>query len=88
MGKVSLGIFLCFQLTKQLNLGDTMAAELAAVMIGTSDKAVHDWRSQFFENDSKIGQRASKANTGDLAYCERVKTSTRRPPDSLGGMPM
>ena len=62
-----------------------MAAELAAVMIGTSDKAVCDWMS---ENDSEIGQRASKASTSDLAYCERVKTSTRRPPDSLGGMPM
>ena len=65
-----------------------MAAELAAVMIGTSDKAVCDWRSQFFEKDSEIGQRASKASTSDLAYCERVKTSTRRPSDSLGGMPL
>ena len=36
---------LCFQLAKQLNLGDTMTAELAAMMIGASDKAVHDWRS-------------------------------------------
>ena len=45
-----------------------MAAELAAVMIGTSDKAVRDWRSQFFENDSEIGQRASKASTSDLTY--------------------
>ena len=65
-----------------------MAAELAAVMIGSSHKAVRDWRSQFFENDSEIGQRASKASNSDLAYCERVKTLTRRPPDSLGGMPM
>ena len=65
-----------------------MAAELAAVMIGTSDKAVRDWRSQFVEKDSEIGQRASKASTSKLAYCERVKTSTRRPPDSLGGKPM
>ena len=38
----SLGIFLCFQLTKQLNLGDTKAAELAAMMTGRSDKAVHE----------------------------------------------
>ena len=45
-----------------------MAAELAAMMIGTSDKAVRDWRSQFFENDSEIGQRASKASTSDLTY--------------------
>ena len=40
---VSLVLFSCFQLTKQLNLGDTMAAKLAPVMIGTSDKAVRDW---------------------------------------------
>ena len=51
---VSLGLFLCFQLTKQLNLGDTKAVELAAMMIGRSVKAVRDWRSQFFENDGEI----------------------------------
>ena len=51
---VSVSLFLCFQLTKQLNLGDTKAAELAAMMIGRSDKAVHEWRSQFFENNGEI----------------------------------
>ena len=51
---VSVGLFLCFQLTQQLNLGDTKAAELAAMMIGRSDKAVHEWRSQFFENNGEI----------------------------------
>ena len=48
--------FFSFQLTKQLNLRDTKAAELAAMMIGTSVKAVRDWRSQFVENDGKISE--------------------------------
>ena len=51
---VSLCLFLCFQLTKQLNLGDTKATELAGMKIGRSDKAVRDWRPQFFENDGEI----------------------------------
>lgn len=38
--KVSLGLFLCFQLSKQLELGETRSAELAALMIGKSDKVL------------------------------------------------
>ena len=48
--RVSLGLFLCFQLTKHLDLGDTKAAELAGMMIGRSDKAVREWRKQFLED--------------------------------------
>ena len=36
--RVSLGLFLCFQLTKHVELGDTKAAKLAGIMIGGSDK--------------------------------------------------
>ncbi len=58
---VSLGIFLCFQLTRHLEDGETKAAELAGMMIGKSDKTVREWRKQFFENDGVIpsGSRAS-----------------------------
>ena len=41
-----LGLFLCFQLTKHLDLGDTKAAEIAGMMIGRSDKTVCEWRKQ------------------------------------------
>jgi len=53
---VSLGFFVCFQLKKQLDLGDTNAAEFAVMMIGRSDKTVCTCRSQFFEDDSEIPQ--------------------------------
>ena len=52
--RVSLGLFLCFQLTKQLGLSETKAAELAAEMVGKFDKTVREWRTQFFENSGEI----------------------------------
>lgn len=52
--RVSLGLFLCFQLTKHLDVGATKAAELAGLMVGKSDKTVRDWRKHFLENDGQI----------------------------------
>ena len=52
--RVSLGIFLCFQLTKQLDIGDTKAAELSGIMIGKSDRTVREWRTRFFVNNGEI----------------------------------
>ena len=52
--KVSLGVFLCFQLSKHVGLGETKAAELAGAMIGISDRVVREWRSAFFRNDGCI----------------------------------
>lgn len=46
--KVSLGLFLCFQLDKVFSVG-FCAAELAGMMIGRSDKAVRGWRSHFYD---------------------------------------
>jgi len=48
--RVSLGLFLCFKLSKLLDLGETKAAELAGIMIGKSDKVVREWRSYFTQN--------------------------------------
>lgn len=56
--KVSLALFLCFQLTKHLKCGATEAAELAGVMVGRSDRTVRDWRSHFFDNDGSIPESA------------------------------
>ena len=36
--RVLLGLFLCFQLWKHFDLGETKAAELAGMMVGRSDK--------------------------------------------------
>ena len=58
--RVSLGLFLCFQLSKYLQLGETKAAELSGMMIGKSDKAVREWRAYFNDNgeipESKQGK--------------------------------
>lgn len=51
---VSLGLFLCFQLGRQLDMGETRAAELAGLMIGKSDKAVRECRNHFFQNDGEV----------------------------------
>lgn len=43
--KVSLGLFLSFQLSKHFGCGETKAAELAGVMVGRSDRTIREWRS-------------------------------------------
>ena len=57
---VSLGLFLCFQLSKHFNLGDTQAAEIAGMMVGRPDKTVREWRKQVLEDgevpESKQGK--------------------------------
>ena len=45
--RVSLGLFLYFQLT---NMGETKAAEVAGIMIGKSERTIREWRSYFIEN--------------------------------------
>ena len=56
----SLGLFLCFQLTKRFELGETKAAELAGIMTGKSDKSIQEWRVHFTQNgeipESKQGK--------------------------------
>ena len=57
---MSLDLFLCFQLSKHCDLGETEVAELAEAMIGRSDKTVHEWQKQFMEEgevpESKQGK--------------------------------
>ena len=47
--RVSLGLFLCVQLSKHFDLGETKAAELAGMIVGRSDKTVREWRKYFLE---------------------------------------
>ena len=47
-------LFLCFQLSRHLGVGETKAAELSALMIGKSDKIVREWRKSFYEHDGEI----------------------------------
>ena len=42
--RVSLGLFLYFQLTKVLSMGELKAAEVAGMMIGKSKRTIRDWR--------------------------------------------
>ena len=49
--RVSLGLFLYFQLTKVLSMGEVKAAEVAGLMIGKSERTILcGWRSRFLEN--------------------------------------
>ena len=61
--RVSLGLFLCFQLSKYSQLGETKAAELSGMMIGKSDRAIQEWRAYF--NDYPREQ-AGEIRTNDL----------------------
>ena len=46
----------CLGLFKQLNMRETKAADLAALMINRSDKTVHEWRAHFSENSGDIAE--------------------------------
>lgn len=52
--KVSLGLFICFQLKHTLRKGETEAAELAGLMIMKSEKTIRDWRAKFFANGGVV----------------------------------
>lgn len=52
--KVSLGLFICFQLKNILGKGETEAAELAGMMIMKCEKTIRDWRSKFFDNGGVV----------------------------------
>ena len=53
---VSLALFLCFQLTSHLNVGETKAAELVSIMINRSDKTIREWKSLFFQNEGEVAE--------------------------------
>ena len=59
--RLSLGIFLVYNLKVHMGKGETEAAELAGMMVGRSERTIHDWQSRFIANDfilpdSKQGQ--------------------------------
>ena len=59
--RMSLGIFLAYNLKAHLGKGETEAAELAGLMVNRSERTIHDWQSKFVANDfvlpdSKQGQ--------------------------------
>lgn len=72
--RLSLGIFLAFQLRKQLDKGETEAAELAGLMIGKSDRTVRQWIKDFVENDYQVpdSQQGHYQRTGVLWHDEEL----------------
>ena len=52
--RVALGLFLCFQMARHLEIKEARAAELAGLMIGKSDKTICEWKKQFYDNDGVI----------------------------------
>lgn len=54
--RVSLGLFISFQLTNVLGKGETEAAELAGLMIMKCERTIREWRSRFFANDCVVAE--------------------------------
>ena len=73
--RASLGLFISFQLTKVLQKGETDVDELAAMMVGKSDKTIRDWRTQFLDtNDLPKSKQGHYQRTGVLWNCEHLNT--------------
>ena len=69
--KVSLAMFLCFQLAT-LGFGETQAAEMAGMMVGRSDKSVREWRTHFLNNNGQIpgNMQGKYQRSGVVWRCE------------------
>ena len=65
--RVSLGLFLCFQLTKQFQLGEINAAELAGMMIGKSEREIREWRELTSMSMERF-QRVSRESINDWEF--------------------
>ena len=48
--KVALGLFLTYNLQHTLNFTATRSAEYAVIMMGTSERTIRQWRSNFLAN--------------------------------------
>lgn len=72
--RISLGLFLCFQLSKQFQLRQTETAEIVGLMVGRSDRTVREWKSAFFENGGEIpeGKQGKYKRTGLLWTSEEL----------------
>lgn len=72
--KISLGIFLQYQLSVVLRRGETDSAELVALMMGMSDRAIREWKQQFLKNEGKIpeGKQGNYQRSGVLWHNEHL----------------
>ena len=77
---VSLGLFLCFQLSKHFDIGETKAAEVAGMMINKSDRTVHDWRTHFYTSNGEIpdSTQGQYQRSGILWACENLNKKATR----------
>lgn len=48
--RISLGLFLVYNLQYTLNFTATKACEYAAIMMGRSERSIRQWRTDYFEN--------------------------------------
>ena len=62
-----LDIFLQYQISAVPQQAETESAELAALMIGKSDRTICEWKLQFLENNGRL-QRVNKAITSILVF--------------------
>lgn len=52
--KMGLDLFLYFHFTSMLNNGETVAAELSSIMIGKTEKTIHEWKNRFLQGQYQM----------------------------------
>ena len=63
--KISLGLFLCYNLQHTLNFTST---EYAAMMMGRSDRTVWQWRADFLKNGEILGNKQGRYRRKGLLW--------------------
>ncbi len=68
--RISLGLFLCYNLQHTLNFTATKASEYAAMMMGRSDRTVWKWRADFFEHGEILGNKQGRYQRKGLLWSD------------------
>ena len=64
--KISLSLFLCYHLQHLLNFTHTKAAEYAGIMLGKSDRTIHQWHHDLSRVEKS--PKASRESTNILVF--------------------
>ena len=70
--RVSLALFLCYELSKHFDLGETKAAELAGEMVGRSDKSMQEWQKKLLEEGEVPESKQGKYQRSGVLWCDEA----------------
>ena len=66
--KISFGLFLMYNLQHVLNFTSTNSAEYAAIMMGTSERTLRQWRSDFVDNGEVLENKQGRYQHSGLLW--------------------